>query len=272
MNVPFTKMQGAGNDFVVLNNFELGLSIDEIIDLTPTLCHRKFGIGADGLLVLERPKKSRTHFTMIYRNADGSDAGMCGNGARCLALFASKKGLGENLRFSVHESIYEAEIKKNKVEVLFPDVPSPKIIEIEGHELVQVYPGTEHVVKRVPRSYLEQDDCLVNIGRKLRYHQKLNPPGSNVNYMTVSTDDCLHVQTYERGVENLTMACGTGAIASAIAAHFLKAHHATHKKTTVKLRGGTLKVYFSFSKKENVYTNIKLKGPAHFVFSGEINL
>jgi len=269
MKIPFTKMQGAGNDFVVIDNFELELDLNEIIDLAPKLCHRKFGIGADGLLVLEN---EQADFTMIYRNADGSDAGMCGNGARCLALFATKKGWDETLTFNVHEKIYQARVQKNKVEISFPDVPAPKVIEIEGHELIQVYPGTEHVVKRVPRSYLEQDECLIKLGKKIRYHRQLDPPGTNVNYMTVSTDDCLHLQTYERGVENLTMACGTGAIASVIAAHFSGAQHISHKKTTVKVRGGTLKVSFSFQKKDNKYTNIKLKGPAHFVFSGEITI
>jgi len=270
MKIPFIKMQGAGNDFIVLDNFELDIKLDDFIRLAPKLCHRKFGVGADGLLVLERPENEQTDFTMIYRNADGSNAGMCGNGARCLSLFAHKKGLGEALTFNVHKNLYQAQIQNNEVEISFPNVPVPKVIEIEGHELIQVYPGTEHVVKRVPRSYLEQEECLIKIGKKLRYHQKLNPPGTNVNYMTISTDDCLHLQTYERGVENLTMACGTGAIASAIAAHFSRAQHISHKKTTVKVRGGTLKVSFSFQKKENIYTNIKLKGPARFVFSGEI--
>jgi len=265
-------MQGAGNDFVVIDNFELALSAERIISIAPKVCNRKFGVGADGILALHPSKNKDLDFTMIYRNADGSDAGMCGNGARCLALFAQKKGLGNAFNFNIHGQKYHAIVKKNTVSVAFPDVKKPKFIEIDGHELIQVYPGTEHVVKRVPRSYLEQEKNLVQVGRKIRNHKSLNPPGCNVNYMTVSTDDCIYLQTYERGVENLTMACGTGTIASAIAAHYSKIQHTAHKNVTVKVTGGTLNVSFNFVEKTNTYTNIKLKGPAHFVFSGKIEV
>ena len=116
MNVfRFHKMQGTGNDFV-LDNRMLNLSIDEIIEHTPQLCDRKYGIGADGLLILESPQIDGIDFTMIYRNADGSDAGMCGNGARCLTMYAAHHGFNQLMKFNVHNCIYSAYVeKRNKI-------------------------------------------------------------------------------------------------------------------------------------------------------------
>ncbi len=146
-SMKFHKMQGTGNDFVVLDNRELGLTMDEIIHLTPRLCDRKFGIGADGLLELELPQVDGVDFTMVYRNADGSDAGMCGNGARCLAMYAAHHGLQNTLSFNVHHAVYRAVVDKidQSVTVFFPDVEIPKWIDIDNQKLIQVYPNTEHV-------------------------------------------------------------------------------------------------------------------------------
>lgn len=273
-SLKFHKMQGAGNDFVVLDNREMGLTMDEIIMLTPRLCDRKFGIGADGLLELELPQVDGVDFTMVYRNADGSDAGMCGNGARCLAMFAAHHGLTNKLSFNVHDTIYKAVVDKieQSVTVYFPDVELPKWIEIEDHKLIQVYPNTEHVVCLIDRNTLEDEEDLAEIGSKIRYSEKLNPPGTNVNFINLQEDTSVYLQTYERGVEGLTLACGTGAIASAISAHFISGGLAGDFSTIVHVKGGDLEVSFAFNPKLNIYHQVTLKGPAEFVYEGTIHI
>tara|TARA_R110002126_G_scaffold19675_4_gene73867 strand:+ start:18405 stop:19232 length:828 start_codon:yes stop_codon:yes gene_type:complete len=272
--IRFYKMEGAGNDFVVIDNRNTQFSLDEIIEFTPKLCDRKFGVGADGLLVLENPQLDNIDYTMIYRNADGSDAGMCGNGSRCLALFAATHGFDTTQSFNVHQSIYSAEVnlKNNSVSISFPDVDTPKKIHIDEQELIQVYTGTEHVVQFVDEKHLEKETELVKSGSKIRYNQLLNPPGSNVNFVCDRGNQSLNLQTYEKGVEGLTLACGTGAIASAVAAHFNTDKKSEKFEYSIHVKGGTLKVSFTFNQHKNMYQNIKLIGPAAFVFEGKINV
>lgn len=268
-NIPFVKMQGTGNDFVVLNNLESRFTADGIIKLTPNLCHRKYGVGADGLLALQKPVYEHTDYEMLYRNADGSDAGMCGNGSRCLALYASKFGMGRKMNFSVHEEIYSAQIlRENSVEVTFPASTEVRKISVDNDELLQVFTGTEHVVLEVSDNELEKKDKLIEKGRNLRYHEYFEPKGTNANFFCGLDEEHLKVQTYERGVENLTLACGTGAIASAIAWHHKQQLGSTDNEFTVETKGGKVKVSFMFNPSEAAYNNIKLTGPAHFVFKG----
>ena len=136
----FHKMHGSGNDFVVLDNRIYRRSIEEIIKLTPHFCDRKYGIGADGILVLELPQIDGIDFTMIYRNADGSDAGMCGNGARCLTMYAAHHGFKKSMKFNVHNYIFSAEVDKleRNSTIFFPNVKAPNWIEIGNEKLVQV--------------------------------------------------------------------------------------------------------------------------------------
>ncbi len=177
--INFDKMEGAGNDFIVIDNRSNRFSLEEIITLTPKLCDRKFGIGADGVLVLENPKIPNVDYTMIYRNADGSDAGMCGNGSRCLALFAVTKGFNKQHSFNVHNAVYSAEVEitKQTVQVSFPDVEDPTEFTVLGHNLSQVYPETEHIVKFVTSEVLQNEDLLLNEGSSIRWDSTLNPPG-----------------------------------------------------------------------------------------------
>lgn len=272
--IKFHKMEGAGNDFVVIDNRETQFSLDEIIAFTPKLCDRKFGVGADGLMALENSKIDNVDYTMLYRNADGSDAGMCGNGSRCLALFATICGFGSSQIFNVHSSIYHAEVDLNnhKVSVSFPDVEAPVNLELDKNKFIQVYTGTEHVVHFVNNVLLENEKELVRTGAKIRYHKILNPPGSNVNFVCSKKKESIELQTYERGVEGLTLACGTGAIASAIATHFNESTVDNSCDYSVKVKGGILNVRFDFNEQENIYQNIKLIGPANFVFEGTVNV
>lgn len=268
-NIPFVKMQGTGNDFVVLNNLESRFSTDEIIKLTPKLCHRKYGVGADGLLALQKPVQEHTNYEMLYRNADGSNAGMCGNGSRCLALYASQLGMGRKMNFSVHNDIYSAKIiGETTVEISFPLTTEVRNITVDGDKLRQVFTGTEHVVLEVSDNELEKEDKLIQKGRSLRYHEYFEPKGTNANFFCGLNEQYLKVQTYERGVENLTLACGTGAIASAIVWHHKQQLDTTQNEFTVETKGGKVKVSFRFNPSITVYSNIKLTGPAQFVFKG----
>ncbi|MDR9417439.1 diaminopimelate epimerase [Gracilimonas sp.] len=272
-NLKFYKMEGAGNDFIVIDNRQYDFKLDEIIDFTPALCDRKFGIGADGILVLEEPQKTEVDYTMIYRNADGSDAGMCGNGARCLVYFAFKNGFKETQTFNVHDNIYKAEVDQNDlVSIHFPVEVKATDFELQGFDLVKADSATEHIVTFVEKPTLEEEEKLVQVARKLRYHQELDPPGTNVNFVHVEDESTINLQTYERGVENLTLACGTGALASAIATHHHSDNQNKHASYTIHVKGGTLQASFDFSSNTNTYHRLILKGPAHFVFEGSIDL
>ncbi|MEQ9310324.1 MAG: diaminopimelate epimerase [Balneolaceae bacterium] len=273
-SLTFHKMEGAGNDFIIIDNREAGLSMDEIIGITSKLCDRKFGIGADGLLVLELPKMGNVDYTMVYRNADGSDAGMCGNGSRCMALFATLHGFQNKHRFNVHSSVYEAKVDKveHKVSILFPDVLAPKKLQINKKKYFQVNTGTEHVVSFEAIERLEDEEDLIAEGSFIRNHPVLNPPGTNVNFVCIEDDETLFLQTFEKGVEGLTLACGTGALASAIACHFLQEQKGTEFEYSITVKGGTLGVTFRFEKQTNTYTQLILSGPANFVFTGSINI
>lgn len=267
--ITFHKMQGAGNDFVVIDNRKYGLALDEIIAFTPKLCDRKFGIGGDGILVLQPAQKAEVDFTMIYRNADGSDAGMCGNGARCLVMFAFKNGFNATQTFNVHDNVYEAEVHAdNSVSIHFPVHVQPERRTLNGYDLIKADAATEHLVTFIPQEKLEDEKELVGVGSKLRYHAEVNPPGSNVNFVCAEDGEFIHLQTYERGVEGLTLACGTGALASAIATHFHKQRQEKHATYTVKVKGGTLKASFDFNPDTATYHQLILTGPAHFVFEG----
>lgn len=268
----FTKMQGAGNDFIVVNNRKDKISLNQLIEMAPRLCNRKFGIGADGILTLENPRMEQADYTMVYRNADGSDAGMCGNGARCMALFARSNGFDKNQIFNVHDRLYRAEVlNDHRVAVSFPG--NAKIKELEdanGTPLFQIYTGTEHVAKVVKEQTLEDDERLVSEGVRLRYHDRFKPEGTNVNFICGLEERKVRVRTYERGVENLTLACGTGAIASAITWHHKQSAAPGRQEYTVQMEGGTLSVVFEFDPDTETYSNLKLTGPADFVFTGTI--
>ncbi|MBO6524581.1 MAG: diaminopimelate epimerase [Balneolaceae bacterium] len=269
----FYKMEGAGNDFVVIDNRDAGLSMEEIISLTPLICDRKFGVGADGVLILESAQIEDVDYTMIYRNADGSEAGMCGNGGRCLALYATHHGFQNNHKFNVHNAIYEATVDKieHQVSISFPDVLAPKKLQINKKKYLQVYTGTEHIVSFEALDRLEDEEDLIAEGSFIRNHALLNPPGTNVNFACID-EDTIYLQTYERGVEGLTLACGTGALASAIATHFKEEPSGTDFEYPITVKGGTLSVSFQFDESKNMYTHLTLSGPAHFVFTGTIDL
>jgi diaminopimelate epimerase len=271
-HLSFFKMQGCGNDFILIDNRKANLADAELITLAPDLCNRKFGIGADGILVLKPADKPSLDYTMFYRNSDGSDAGMCGNGARCLALFAQRSGLGSSLLFDVHHKIYKASVEPadNYVWLTFPMQLSVYSMEIAGEpSLFQANAGTEHIVLEVSAEEFVRDEELKKRGAYLRRHKRFRPRGTNVNFICCQETSEIRLKTYERGVEDLTLACGTGAIASAISRHSIKQLKEVDNNITVQTDGGVLNIRFRYNPQDNSYSDIQLGGKAQFVFEGE---
>lgn len=271
-SLPFVKMHGAGNDFILFDNRTLNLSNEQIEELTPRLSNRRFGIGSDGVIALDYDRTKEADLVMTYKNPDGSDAGMCGNGARCFANYAVTLGAPSTFSFRVHDKVYSAETQSNSAIIHFPLETAVNKQIVEGNELLNVYTNTEHVVCSVPTDALTNEAYLVKKGRILRNHDAFKPAGTNVNFISGTDSSSVSLQTYERGVEQLTLACGTGAIASALAWHHLQDAGDGDYLYQINVKGGTLTVHFSFSKQTDQYSSIKLEGPTAFVFDGRFYL
>lgn len=267
-SLQFVKMHGAGNDFILFDNRSLKLSGEEIEKLTPALSDRKFGIGSDGVIALCYDSTKQADLVMTYKNPDGSDAGMCGNGARCFANYAVTLGAPDTFSFRVHDKIYRAETAENSATIYFPLETEVKTVEANGKEYLNIYTNTEHIVCSTAPDQLKRESKLIKKGRKLRHHKAFHPKGTNVNFIAGTGTNELSLQTYERGVEHLTLACGTGAIASAIAWHYLQNESEGEFSYKINVKGGTLIVHFTFSPETGQYTSIKLEGPTAFVFEG----
>lgn len=258
--IRFKKYQGAGNDFVMLDN--RNGEYDHIHpELISALCNRRFGIGADGILLLSRADegKSDTLFRMEYYNSDGSRASFCGNGARCLCAFAHEVGAAPadvEFGFVADDGHHRATYSHDVVDLQMIDVA--QTTETEGGLLLNT--GVPHFVKMVDD--VEAVD-IMSVAPALRHCPSFGPEGANVNFVTL-TPDGIRVRTYERGVEGETLACGTGIVASAIAAH-----RKTGMTTIeVEARGGHLRV--RLTPMGNGYTDIHLIGGAEKVFEGEV--
>jgi diaminopimelate epimerase len=254
MNLTFYKYQGTGNDFVMIDN-RSNIFKKNNIDLVLKLCDRHFGIGADGLILIENHQEF--DFKMIYYNADGTET-FCGNGGRCATSFAKYLNIIENsTHFIAIDGAHFATIEKNIVSLKMIDVED---IQIQKNS-VFLYTGTQHHVELVE----DLDTHLVfENGKKIRNSYKA--PGSNVNFVEQVTAATFRVRTYEKGVENETLACGTGVTAVAIAMHKIK--KTKSNLISLPVEGGTLEV--SFTEENGLYKNVFLKGPATFVFKGEV--
>ncbi len=260
MKIQFYKYQGTGNDFVMIDNRQLIFTKNDT-NLINTLCDRRFGIGADGLILLENDES--TDFRMVYYNSDGNESSMCGNGGRCLVAFARQLGVIDNqATFIATDGLHHATIdEKGIVALQMKDVDM--VEEHSNHVFLNT--GSPHHVELV-------DDLKIfdvkNEGARIRYSELYGKPGSNVNFVSQVGNDRFAVRTYERGVEDETLSCGTGVTAVAIA---MKATGKTDSSViTLDVEGGQLEV--SFREKNGFYTDVFLKGPATFVFNGEINL
>jgi len=259
MNLEFYKYQGCGNDFVMIDNRSQFFDKPNA-KLINFLCNRRFGIGADGLICIE--KSEGFDFKMVYYNADGNESTMCGNGGRCSVAFAKYLNIIKNkARFTAIDGTHKAEIIDDNVSLGMRDISD--ILMTDTHLFLNS--GSPHHVTFVPD--LEIID-VKSEGRKIRYGAPYFKEGTNVNFVTQIDDNTFKVRTYERGVEDETLSCGTGVTAVAIAVH--KSGKTKNNSVNLKTRGGYLKV--SFESNNGIYTNIYLKGPAVQVYKGIISI
>lgn len=259
MKIQFYKYQGTGNDFVMIDNRQLTFPKNNT-NLVNSLCDRRFGIGADGLILLENDES--TDFRMVYYNSDGNESSMCGNGGRCLVAFARQLGIiKDTATFIATDGLHHATVDENNIVSL----QMKDVDVVERHaDHVFLNTGSPHHVELV--GDLKIFD-VKNEGARIRYGELYGQAGSNVNFVSQTGTDRFAVRTYERGVEDETLSCGTGVTAVAIA---MKATGKTDSSViTLDVEGGQLEV--RFQEKNGFYTNVFLKGPATFVFKGEIN-
>ena len=266
--VEFTKMSGCGNDFIIIDNRKQVIDEQDLTAFIVALCRRKLSVGADGLILIEA--SSDLDFRWRFFNSDGSRAEMCGNGARCAARFAHLNGIaGANMVFGTDVGPIQAQVVADQVKLqMVPprDLILEEIITLPQGELVVSFinTGVPHVV--VPVSELDQVD-VVELGRTIRNHPRYAPAGSNVNFLGQRDGRTMAYRTYERGVEDETLACGTGAVAAALVS-------ACREKLAgpfiLQTRGGKdLKVHFERDG-EN-FSDVFLEGEARFIYQGRLD-
>ena len=263
----FTKMNGAGNDFILFDNRSGAIDLNR--NQIAQLCNRHRGIGADGILLLEKPT-NRADFRMRYFNADGGEAEMCGNGARCFARFANKVAGQAKISFETLAGVISAELKGDSVTLRMTE-PTDLRFNVElpmaaGNKTVHfINSGVPHVV--IPVSKIDGADVRRD-GAAIRHHKMFSPNGTNVNFIEKRGPNKIAIRTYERGVEDETLACGTGIVASAL---IFAASEKSSSPITVLARGGD-ELQVGFEKVEEGFRNVTLTGPAEFVFEGTIEI
>lgn len=271
MRIEFTKMHGAGNDFVMIDNRsgKLHLSPGQIA----ALCHRRFGIGADGVLLLEAPEAPATQDArMVYFNADGSRAEMCGNGARCFTAFALEHGVGtpDKVRFLTDAGLISAQVRGDQITI---QMTAPHDLRL--HQPVPLKAGStevHHINTGVPHAVRFVDDVTkIDIrpeGSELRFHAAFKPKGANANFAQIEPDGLVVIRTYERGVEDETLACGTGVTAVGILAHLV---HGTKLPVRLRVASGDV-LTVNFARHGDNINDVTLTGPAKTVFRGSIEI
>jgi diaminopimelate epimerase len=264
----FTKMNGAGNDFILMDNRagEIHLERNQI----SRLCDRHRGIGADGILLLENPS-DHADFRMRYFNSDGGEAEMCGNGARCFARFATKAaGAKGKISFETPAGVISAELAGDLVTLQMTDPEDlrlniPLQFEAEQRSVHFINSGVPHAV--VPVADLREVD-VPREGSAIRHHEMFSPKGANVNFVEKRGVDKIAIRTYERGVEDETLACGTGVVASALV---FAATENVEGPIAVLARGGD-ELSVGFQKTDQQFGSVTLTGPAEFVFEGTVEI
>lgn len=264
--VPFYKMNGCGNDFIIIDGRSARMPSD-LVAFIPQVCRRKLSIGADGLILIEA--SDRYDFQWQFYNADGSRAEMCGNGARCAARFAHEQGIaGQKMVFKTDAGPIEAEMRGAQVKLKMTTPGVSRIdfgIDVSGGKqiLSSINTGVPHVV-------LELDELaekeIVPLGREIRYHETFAPAGTNVNFVSPAGDRHLQVRTYERGVEDETLACGTGCVAAALITAARRGWPSPIPVTTRS--GGILTIHFQ--QDGDCFREVYLEGDARIVYTGEI--
>jgi len=256
MIIEFYKYHGTGNDFVLIDNRSLFFDKNNI-ELISKICSRHTGVGADGLILLEND--NHYDFKMIYFNSDGKKTSMCGNGGRCVISFAKKLNIiDDNVTFLAIDGLHEGIINDDIIKIKMIKVSN--IDEVHNGCLLDT--GSPHFVKFCTSV---NNINVFQSGRELRYNKEISEDGVNINFTEIIDNSSIKVRTYERGVENETLSCGTGVIASALSAHSKGLVDSNRIK--ISTLGGELFVSFDF---KNVYDNIWLEGPAIEVFKGQI--
>lgn len=260
MQIEFYKYQGTGNDFVMIDNRSNFFPKDDV-KLIERLCDRRFGIGADGLILLEND--TETDFRMVYYNSDGNQSSMCGNGGRCLVAFANQlRVIDDKTTFIATDGLHHASVNADSI-VSLQMIDVNEIQKKDSYTFLNT--GSPHHVQIVED--LEHYNVKEN-GAAIRYGELYGEKGSNINFVKKVDNDTFSLRTYERGVEDETLACGTGATAVAIAMNAI----GETDKTSINLNVEGGKLVVSFDKDNDGYTNVFLTGPAKFVFKGTIDI
>jgi diaminopimelate epimerase len=265
--IPFFKMSGSGNDFIIVDNRTNAIDNDGLPVFISRVCRRKMSVGADGFILIEASDKA--DFQWRFYNSDGSKAEMCGNGARCAVRFAFVTGVaGDNMTFETETGIVKGEIKNDRAKVKMPDPMDLRLdysLELKaGPETVSsVNTGVPHVV--IMKDTVEDLD-VVGRGREIRNHKAFGPDGTNVNYICRQRQGQLAIRTYERGVEDETLACGTGSIAGALISA-CKLNWPSPVKLVTR-SGESLTIYFV--RRDGVFSDVYLEGDARIIYTGEM--
>jgi len=263
--IDFYKMSGSGNDFIIVDNRKKILDKTDLANFVAQVCRRKLSVGADGFILLE--DTDAVDFKWQYFNSDGSVAEMCGNGARCAARFAYINQItGTDMSFETAAGIVHAQVIGDMVKINMPDPADLKTdyaleLQDDSMSVSSINTGVPHVVITMDNI---DDAEVVQLGRKIRFHEEFAPAGTNVNFIHLREDGSVAIRTYERGVEDETLACGTGAIAAAI----VTAHKAKIKSpVNVLTRSGEiLKVYYQ--EQGGLFSDIYLEGDARIIYKG----
>lgn len=267
--IPFLKMSGSGNDFIIIDNRSGIISSSEGSNVARTLCRPKISVGADGLILIESPTQPGSDFRWRFYNADGSEAEMCGNGGRCAARFAYVNGIaGQKMVFETLAGLIKAEILDPRVKL---EMSRPHGLRVDIKILTNdrawvlhfINTGVPHVICFTPD--LDEID-VQGIGRQIRFHEEFQPAGANVNFVNVVDENTIAIRTYERGVEDETLACGTGSVAGAIIASL---REGVKSPVCVRTRGGeSLNVYFKSA--PDGMRDVFLEGEAKIIYEGLI--
>ena len=265
MRFDFVKMTGAGNDFILGDNRNGKLTLTR--EQVARLCHRQFGIGADGLMLLVPCTSGKAEWAWQFWNSDGSDAEMCGNGARCFARYIQRvAGTSDQITFETAAGVITATFYGERVTVNLTAPHSlrlgDKVPTTAGElEVSSLNTGVPHAVVYVP----DADQAMVQqLGAELRWHAHFKPRGTNVNFVQLKGPNFIRVRTYERGVEGETLACGTGVTACALVSSRVQGFTSPVR---VQVQGGD-ELEVTFAERDGQFTDVKLNGPATFVFEG----
>ena len=277
--IPFAKMSGTGNDFIIIDHRDSFIAEADQSEFARIVCRRKFSVGADGLILIENSETA--DFRWQFYNGDGSRAEMCGNGARCAARFAFENNIAPAaMRFATTAGEIEAFILDGTGESVKIRLTAPEDLRLNIPMTVGRVEQALHFINTgVPHTVVLVNDAgdvpVADWGREIRFHETFQPAGTNANFAQMVSNDTLMVRTYERGVEGETMACGTGAVASALVVALLE--QAKPPVTVITSGGEKLIIHFSLTGEENdrqldLAAGIFLEGPAHIIYEGQLGL